>query len=206
MKGLVSTIYVRPQIKPDGTIVWLTRQDELFLHSLAGLGQVGFIDAVSLSTVRHKRFTRLHQFRCRDLDDVVEVVDHLRDDYASNGNGLDFFVAMKSQSAPPGDPWRVRLGADYADEKLASSHDRDFPSYFYRRFPNDPLATIEDFTLLVHASMVGQVLALRNLRMIWSDFLFDFHGFCRFAAFVKESIIVKGGVKTYQRGGAKLYH
>ena len=91
-------------IKPDGTIVWLTREDELFLHSLAGLGQVGFIDTVSLNTVADKRFTRLHQFRGLDLDAVVEVVDHLRDYHANNGNGLDCFIAMKSHGVPPGAP------------------------------------------------------------------------------------------------------
>ena len=176
-------------LKPDGTLEWLAREDELFLYSLAGLGQVGLIDTVSLSTVDYKRFTRLHGFHCEDLDAVVEAVEHLRDNYSHGGHSPDCFVAMKSQSVPAGGPWSVQLASDYANEEEAQSHDDDIPCHFYERFPNHTVQTVPDYALAVHAEMVKQVRALKNYRMVWVDHVFDFDGFCRFAAFVKGSII-----------------
>ncbi len=97
-------------IKPDGEAVWCSRQEnpQLFRFSLAGLGQVGFVEKVTLKTVPLQRSSGWWQHQLptfQDLADVcalLEPVENRPDSFMAyylKGQGL--FACYKFTESQP---------------------------------------------------------------------------------------------------------
>ena len=66
---------------PDGTARWCSENEngDLFRFSLAGLGQMGFIDEVVTGTVPYREFTRLYQYSYGDLVKFLDSLAWMQD-------------------------------------------------------------------------------------------------------------------------------
>ncbi len=97
-------------IKPDGEAVWCSRNEnpQLFRFSLAGLGQVGFIEKVTLKTVPLQRGDGWWQHQLATFQDLADVCALLEPEenrpdsfmaYYLKGRGL--FACYKFTENPP---------------------------------------------------------------------------------------------------------
>ena len=161
---------------PDGTARWCSENEhgDLFRFSLAGLGQMGFIDKVVTRTIPHERFTRIYQYSYRS---VVELLDSLDWMQGWCGAWPSHFCALIGYG-------RIlsELGFEHSDRMEAEdrvgtdvSHDVPTPSF---------KGVHQDYRLALHQSLTGYIDRDKDAYRVWADYAFDYPNFRRFLLYV----------------------
>ena len=161
---------------PDGTGRWCSENEhyDLFRFSLAGLGQMGFIDRVVTRTVPHQRYTRLYQY---SYGSVVEFLDSLAWMQEWSGAWPSHFCGLIGYG-------RIlsELGFDHSDRmeaegRLNTGVSTGFPVPRFK-------GVHQDYRLALHQSLTGYINSNRDEYRVWADYAFDYSNFRRFLLYV----------------------
>ncbi len=161
---------------PDGASRWCSENEhsDLFRFSLAGLGQMGFIEKVVTRTVPHRRFTRLYKYSYRN---VVEFLDSLTWMQGWSGAWPSHFCALVGYGQTLSE-----FGFEHNDRKEAEgflnadiSNDLPHPSF---------KAVFQNYRFTLHRSLTGYINSDKDAYRVWADYAFDYANFRRFVLFV----------------------
>ncbi len=175
---------------PDGTARWCSENDhgDLFRFSLAGLGQMGFIDRVVTGTVPHLRFTRLYQY---SYGDVVEFLDSLAWMQDWSGSWPSHFCALISRGGilsefgfGHGDRMEAE-GLMKAEGLLNAGLPCGLPAPAFEGANREVHRGVhQDYRLALHRSLAGYINSDRDAYRVWADYAFDYSNFRRFLLYV----------------------
>ena len=160
----------------DGTSRWCskTEHSDLFRYSLAGLGQMGFIQKVVTKTVPRRRFTRLYKYSYRN---IVEFLDSLTWMQGWSGAWPSHFCAL--------------VGYGYTISEFGFEHDdqKEAEDYLNADISNDLPYTsfkeiFQNYRFTLHRSLIGYINSDKDACRVWADYAFDYLNFRRFLLFV----------------------
>ena len=161
---------------PDGTARWCSENEhgDLFRYSLAGLGQMGFIDKVATGTIPHRKFTRLYQYTYAN---VVEFLDSLAWMQGWSGAWPSHFCALLGHGRI-----LAEFGFEHSDPKEA---ERRLNTDVNIGFPVPRFKGVhQDYRLALHQSLTGYLNADKDVYRVWADYAFDYANFRRFLLYV----------------------
>ncbi|MCY4461675.1 MAG: FAD-binding oxidoreductase [Albidovulum sp.] len=161
---------------PDGTSRWCSVNEhrDLFRFSLAGLGQLGFIDKVVTETVPHRRFTRLYKYSYRK---IVEFLDSLTWMQGWSGAWPSHFCAL------------VGYGQTLSEFGFEHSNQKEAEGHLNADISNDLLnpsfkGVFQDYRFTLHRSLTGYINSDKDVYRVWADYAFEYSNFRRFLLFV----------------------
>ncbi len=160
---------------PDGTSRWCSENEhsDLFRFSLAGLGQMGFIEKVVTKTVPYRRFVRLYQYSYRN---IVEFLDSLTWMQGWSEAWPSHFCALVGYGQTLSE-----FGFEHNDQKEAEGYlnadiSNDLPRPNYR-------GVFQNYRFALHRSLTEYINCDKDAYRIWADYAFDYSNFRRFLLF-----------------------
>ena len=161
---------------PDGTARWCSENEhgDLFRFSLAGLGQMGFIDKVVTKTIPHDRFTRLYQY---SYGNIVEFLDSLAWMQEWSGPWPSHFCALIGYGGIFSEFGFEHNDRMEAEARLNTEVSTDLPAPSFK-------GVHQDYRLALHRSLAGYISNDEDAYRIWADYAFDYSNFRRFLLFV----------------------
>ena len=169
---------------PDGTARWCSENEnsDLFRFSLAGLGQMGFIDEVVTGTVPYQGFTRLYQFAYGNL---VAFLDSLAWMQEWAVPWPSHFCALISHGGILSEYGFGHGGRGEAEALLKAALPLGLPG------PNSEGTRREvhrgvhqDYRLALHRSLTEYINRDKEAYRVWADYAFDYSNFRRFLLYV----------------------
>ena len=163
---------------PDGTARWCSTQEnsDLFRFSLAGLGQMGFIDKVVTGTAPYRRFTRLYQYSYKNLVEFLDSLDWLQGCTESEGSP-SHFCALIGHGQILSEFGFLHSDKKEAEGRLNTIVSDDLPAPSFQGLH-------EDYRLALHRSLAGYIDSDRDAYRVWADYAFDYPNFRRFLLYV----------------------
>ncbi len=174
---------------PDGTARWCseTENSDLFRFSLAGLGQLGFIDKAVTKTVPYRRFTRLYQYSYRNM---VEFLDSLAWMQDWPGAWPSHFCALIVQGRI-----LAEFGFGHSDRTEAEAR---LNTDVFNHLPAPSFKGVhEEYRLALHRSLTEYIDRDKDVCRIWADYAFDYPNFRRFLLYV-AALRFKGVFGSFQ--------
>ena len=161
---------------PDGTARWCSEKEhsDLFRFSLAGLGQMGFIDKVVTRTVPYRRFTRLYQY---SYGNVVEFLDSLAWMQGWPGDWPSHFCALIGYGGVLSEFGFAHSDRIEAEDHLDTDVSDNLPAPSFK-------GVHQDYRLALHRSLTGYINRDKDVYRVWADYAFDYSNFRRFLLYV----------------------
>lgn len=161
---------------PDGTVQWCSENEhsDLFRFSLAGLGQVGFIDKVIIRTVPYRQFTRLYQYA---YGNIVDFLDSLAWIQECTGAWPSNFCALIGHGRILSEFGFEHSNRTEAEGRLNTDVSNDLPDPSFK-------GVHQDYRLALHRSLVGYIDSDAEVYRVWADYAFDYSNLRRFLLYV----------------------
>ena len=163
-------------LMPDGTSRWCSENEhrDLFRFSLAGLGQMGFIDKVITGTIPHRKFTRLYQYL---HGNTVKFLDSLAWMQEWTGDWPSHFCALVGYGQILSE-----FGFQHSDQPEAEDH---LNTHIASNLPVPSFKGVyRDYRFDLHRSLISYIHSGKDAYRVWADYAFDYSNFRRFLLFV----------------------
>ncbi|WP_372365994.1 FAD-binding protein [Candidatus Uabimicrobium sp. HlEnr_7] len=185
----------------NGDILWCSpdENEEIFRYALCGMGQLGIIEKVIMRTTPYFPKPILHHYRHPSLEHLVATFESFLDENNSfpdyfeaamvGENFLNFSHPIVNRILKTGT--HLLLGKKIIGSRYGF-HNKErinFEKSELLRNIKPKISTIKDnYALFSHRKQDKYVSSLHRQKRIWTDYMLNYEGLCKFTSFMEEEL------------------